>query len=152
MVHDLTRSDSRMVVEERPKKILELRGIAELSKEYYMLLYEMMEAADGVFLWVQLVLDRLIRGISNIDPVFTLRQQLHLIPKGLKKLYKHIWANIEPTDQCGAARPLLSATHLQPRYGGNYRWAELGSVGLNTIVAAFVYLDPSEHERIFTEE
>ncbi|KAH8803519.1 hypothetical protein F5884DRAFT_739958 [Xylogone sp. PMI_703] len=49
------------------------------------------ERADGVFLWVHLVLKSLVRGASNRDTYATLAKRISQRPKRLEGLYEEAW-------------------------------------------------------------
>jgi hypothetical protein len=52
--------------------------------------------SSGVFLWVRLVVQSLIQGISNGDRVSDLRRRLVDLPEDLEDLFKKILDNLEP--------------------------------------------------------
>lgn len=51
--------------------------------------------AQGVFLWVKLVVRSLLDGLSNSDRMVDLRARLDLIPADLEALYRHMITHIE---------------------------------------------------------
>jgi hypothetical protein len=57
---------------------------------------EVIEKAEGVFLWVVIVVKSLLLGIGNQDDVIILRQRLMAMPKELEGLYDHLLNLIEP--------------------------------------------------------
>ncbi|OBT87619.1 hypothetical protein VE02_02732 [Pseudogymnoascus sp. 03VT05] len=56
---------------------------------------EIVSAADGVFLWVELVLKSLITGLGNLDDIAQLRERLVRMPPEIEALYKHMLMNID---------------------------------------------------------
>ncbi|POS80025.1 hypothetical protein DHEL01_v201571 [Diaporthe helianthi] len=50
--------------------------------------------AEGVFLWLVLVVQSLNRGFSNGDSVTDLRKRMETSPKRLNDLYKDMWARL----------------------------------------------------------
>ena len=54
------------------------------------------EQAQGVFLWVRLVIKSLVNGIDNLDDFETLQSRLKRIPSDLMDLYSHLLEKIEP--------------------------------------------------------
>lgn len=60
------------------------------------LLDEIIGKADGVFLWVKLVITSLIKGLNNRDEIFDLQKSLDVLPEDLEKLYMHMLKRIEP--------------------------------------------------------
>ncbi|KAE9381924.1 hypothetical protein N431DRAFT_539452 [Stipitochalara longipes BDJ] len=57
---------------------------------------EIIEKADGVFLWVRLVVHSLLRGLRNSDHVVDLQRRLRLLPPSLEDLFNHILGRLEP--------------------------------------------------------
>ena len=57
---------------------------------------EIVEKAEGVFLWVKLVVQSLLNGIRNRDNLSHLWNRLRLLPRELKPLYNRLLDLIEP--------------------------------------------------------
>ncbi|CZR66945.1 uncharacterized protein PAC_16845 [Phialocephala subalpina] len=57
---------------------------------------EIVEKADGVFLWVEIVVRLLLRGISNRDSISQLWKRLDLLPRELSSLFDALFSRIEP--------------------------------------------------------
>ena len=59
--------------------------------------HEIVDSADGVFLWVRLALESLLSGLGNEDNIGDLQSRLRMLPRDLEKLYHHILKNkIDP--------------------------------------------------------
>lgn len=56
---------------------------------------EIIEKANGVFLWVHLVLEEIFEGYEEGDKVSELRDRLSAIPSGLDQLFMCIWRMID---------------------------------------------------------
>lgn len=52
--------------------------------------------ADGVFLWVILVVKSLLKGLGNRDSITILQRRLEAIPGDLQYLYRHMVQSIDP--------------------------------------------------------
>ncbi|OBT54567.1 hypothetical protein VE04_05410 [Pseudogymnoascus sp. 24MN13] len=65
---------------------------------------EIVSAANGVFLWVGLVLNSLITGLGNLDDIAQLRERLVRVPPEIEELYKHMLKNIDGIYAEDAAR------------------------------------------------
>ncbi|CAG8948956.1 hypothetical protein HYFRA_00002084 [Hymenoscyphus fraxineus] len=65
-------------------------------KETSTLVQEIVDKADGVFLWVKLVVMSLLNGIRNKDEISHLWTRLRLLPRELEPLYKRLLDLIEP--------------------------------------------------------
>jgi hypothetical protein len=63
------------------------------------LLEEIVEKADGVFLWAKLVVRSLLQGIRNRDDVTDISEQLHRLPRELKPLCHSLLELIEPYER-----------------------------------------------------
>jgi hypothetical protein len=68
------------------------------------LVHEIVTKADGVFLWVRLVVRGLLNGLMNRDGISDLRMRLHALPSELSALYKHMLNFVEPLYQEQASR------------------------------------------------
>jgi hypothetical protein len=74
---------------------------AELS-----LVNEVVERADGVFLWVRLVVKSLLDGIRSRDDVQVLQKRLRAVPRDLELLYKHLLNQIDSVHMEWASKAL----------------------------------------------
>ncbi|KAI8936526.1 hypothetical protein NX059_006930 [Plenodomus lindquistii] len=54
------------------------------------------DKAEGVFLWVSLVVQSLLEGFSNADRMSDLAARLEALPRGLKQLYQKLCDTLEP--------------------------------------------------------
>jgi hypothetical protein len=72
--------------------------------------------AEGVFLWVRLVVKSLIDGLRNGDELSVLQQRVDELPADLEKLYRHILQRIPGRYQIGSARlfSIMAATEKAP--------------------------------------
>ncbi|KAF3009082.1 hypothetical protein E8E14_008384 [Neopestalotiopsis sp. 37M] len=52
------------------------------------------ERSDGVFLWVRLVLGRLLKGLVNGDSIAALNERLEQMPKELHDLFNDMWSRL----------------------------------------------------------
>jgi len=60
------------------------------------LVQEIVDKADGVFLWVKLVVRSLLNGIRNRDEMSHLWERLRLLPRELEPLYSRLLDLVEP--------------------------------------------------------
>ncbi|PMD20004.1 hypothetical protein NA56DRAFT_705245 [Hyaloscypha hepaticicola] len=95
-LQDLTKADIMLYVQgtlEKDEEMLQL-----LETEEFMatqLIEKIVHKADGVFLWVTLVVKSLLNGLMNGDGITTLRQRLDCLPPDLESLYAHMLGNID---------------------------------------------------------
>ena len=95
-LEDLTREDIKSYVqstlEENPRfKVLKARD--DRSRD---LVQDIVEKAQGVFLWVVLVVKSLLQGLRNADRVCDLQKRLRDFPETLEKFFSHMIDSIEP--------------------------------------------------------
>ncbi|KJR89829.1 uncharacterized protein SPSK_05936 [Sporothrix schenckii 1099-18] len=97
-LHSLTTNDIRSYVTDRLNGNQSLMELNVLRPSFALdVEKEILAKADGVFLWVRLVLDVLIRGLSDRDTVDELLHKLRSMPKqlgGKKGLYMAMLLNL----------------------------------------------------------
>lgn len=81
------------------------------SEGYEELTKAIREKAQGVFLWVWLVMRSLLRGLRNDDDLDTLKIRLSEYPDYLNGLYERIFDRIEKVYRKHSARILLGVSH-----------------------------------------
>lgn len=59
------------------------------------LINEIVQKAAGVFLWVELVVRSLLKGLFNGDDIYHLRKRVDLLPANLESLYEHMLNSID---------------------------------------------------------
>ena len=90
-LQDLTYQDivnfvnSKLVHDERMRELKERQ-----PKEALDLVEEIVTKADGVFLWVHLVVKSLLDGLNNYDSISDLQRRLEVLPPDLRDLSKHM--------------------------------------------------------------
>lgn len=90
-LQNLTRDDIRTYIEDRLVKDETIQSLrAREPVETAALVEEITQSADGVFLWVYLVVHGLLEGLNNGDDCSDLRRRLRLLPRDLKNLYDHM--------------------------------------------------------------
>ncbi|KAK0373283.1 hypothetical protein CLIM01_09364 [Colletotrichum limetticola] len=90
-IQDLTSRDIHLLTRER----LEAIGIDLENDESDDLSELICEKAEGVFIWVILVLNSLKRGLDNYDDMDTLYSRVVSLPRDLTKLYKEMWSRMK---------------------------------------------------------
>ncbi|KAL2061695.1 hypothetical protein VTL71DRAFT_7073 [Oculimacula yallundae] len=96
-LQNLTYPDIQRYVQDKLAGNSAFRGLAEEEEEAApALVREIVEKADGVFLWVRLVVGSLLNGIRNRDEMCHLRARLRLLPKELEPLYGRLMDMVEP--------------------------------------------------------
>ena len=81
-------------------KFYENRGFVELQKGNSLLAAQLTESitekASGVFLWVRLAVQSLLRGLANGDRMIDLARRLEDLPEDLEMLFRKILDSIDP--------------------------------------------------------
>ncbi|PVH83833.1 hypothetical protein DL98DRAFT_412215, partial [Cadophora sp. DSE1049] len=96
-LQDLTHGDIYRYTEDKL-----LGGTMKLDSTYLsdrkisMLVSQVVNQAESIFLWVRLVVKSLLDGIDNSDDFEILRSRLKLVPSNLMGLYRHMLSQIEP--------------------------------------------------------
>lgn len=96
-IHHHTREDIRIYTYSRLSSLFE-GSAALLSPESLEALTEQITSkAQGVFIWVRLVVDQLTKDILDGTPHQILTRKVAELPEELKDLYNHTLSRIEPT-------------------------------------------------------
>ena len=66
-------------------------------KHAAQLVYNVVDKAAGVFLWVNLVVHSLLEGLSYADRMSDLQKRLDALPPDLESLYEKLLHNLDPT-------------------------------------------------------
>lgn len=90
-LQDLTNGDIKIFVNDvlgqnKRYKVLSLEEPILAPK----LVAEIVQKAQGVFLWVALVVSPLLNGLGNFDSITDLHRRLRLLPSDLQALYEHM--------------------------------------------------------------
>ena len=95
-LHELTKGDIRAYSQSQLSghtQVIELQKQDSLA--FISLVDEIVRKAEGVFLWVYLVVRSLLEGLSNDDSLSKLRQRLEQLPDDLDEYYQHVMNGIE---------------------------------------------------------
>ena len=90
-LQDLTKSDIRIYVSQKLQRLAQEKSVMDVSE----LFDDVVEKAEGVFLWVELVVKDLMNGLRNDDGLKQLEDRLRLMPSDMEGLYAHILSNID---------------------------------------------------------
>lgn len=107
-LHDLTREDIRLYIQDRlgrHKRFAEVTSSA--PKETDELTTKILDMSSGVFLWVSLVVQSLLDGLTNHDSLSDLHARLLELPPELHDLYHLMMRSITPLFYMAQASRLL---------------------------------------------
>ena len=90
-LQDLTEPDIRTYVLDKLQPFLS----TELPYEVSCIMDSLVDKAQGVFLWVELVVKTLIKGLKNKDSMEQLRTRVESLPSDVEALYAKMLSNID---------------------------------------------------------
>jgi hypothetical protein len=96
-LQDLTMEDIKKYVNDNLKSSQRYQALSlQEPIKAPALVEEIVSKADGVFLWVKLVVKSLLSGLGKHDDISDLQHRLRLLPSDLEKLYEHMLNRIDP--------------------------------------------------------
>lgn len=99
-LQDLTEGDIRSYVYSKLTEDERMQQLAtEEPRQQDYFIKEISQKAQGVFLWVKLVVRSLLAGLGNQDRMQDLKARLNLLPADLQELYRHMLIRVEPLYQ-----------------------------------------------------
>lgn len=119
-LHDLTRADLRRFVSGALSKepASDDGLVSSLSRT-------ITDRADGVFLWVRLVVRSVVEGMRHRYPHHTLLQRVKGLPRSLEPLYARLFESIDPLDRPRSDMMLLIALSVnKPLNALLYSWID----------------------------
>jgi hypothetical protein len=108
-LQDLTRKDIYMYVQDRLGEYDEFIALKRRDPRYNKFCIEIVNRADGVFLWVVLVVRSLRTGITNADTIDILTKRLHELPSDLEGFFKIILGQVDKVYMEGTAQVFFMA-------------------------------------------
>lgn len=97
-LQDLTFEDIDKYVTDKLKMHARMKQLAaSKAKEADELVQELVQKACGVFIWVKLVVNSLLDGLTNRDRISDLRIRLRALPSGIEELYSHMFQHHIPS-------------------------------------------------------
>ncbi|KUJ19524.1 uncharacterized protein LY89DRAFT_642613, partial [Mollisia scopiformis] len=116
-LQDLTFPDIRRYIHDRLETNIRMQQLSQAEPEATKkLIEEIGNAANGVFLWVTLVVTSLLRGLSKHDNIRYLQMRLRGLPEELDNLYHHMVYEVDNIYQQEAAKMFqLVDTNFQTR-------------------------------------
>jgi len=104
-LQDLTKNDIRLYIKDNLEQDARFRELRRRDQQGADNLAQQIQSkAQGVFLWVYLVVRSLIRGLINSDRIEDLHRRLNELPTELEKYFELMLDNIEPTYRRQTAR------------------------------------------------
>ena len=94
-LQDLTKMDITIFTKEKLGPYVRQAMKKSESRDYQEIIYEIVDRAQGVFLWVVLVVRSLRDGFVNRDSIATLKKRLRSLPTDLEPFFKHILNSVD---------------------------------------------------------
>jgi hypothetical protein len=96
-LQDLTFNDIKQFVDDELGASVQMQDLQRREpEEAPKLVLEIVDKANGVFLWVRLVVMSLLRGLRNSDRISDLQARLRILPRSLEDMFSHILGRLEP--------------------------------------------------------
>ncbi|OCK90763.1 uncharacterized protein K441DRAFT_698929 [Cenococcum geophilum 1.58] len=111
LLEHLTRNDIGLYVETKLGENDLYRNFLMKEKRCSNFVTEIVDKANGVFLWVFLVVRSLLEGLKNEDRLSDLERRLRFLPTDLEEYFHHMLSNIEDVYQEQAAQSFQVAMH-----------------------------------------
>jgi hypothetical protein len=105
----LTRKDIQAYVRSNFENDINFQHAREEDSGYEELVDEIVERAQGVWLWVALVTKSLLNGFTYGDSLKDLQRRLHYLPVDLEEFFQHMLDSVEPVYQTQMAQTFLVA-------------------------------------------
>lgn len=112
-LQDLTENDIRLFVSRMLSKNRRMRKLQnDNPAKAAELIIDLVEKADGVFLWVDLVVKSLLDGLQDRNTLADLSKRVELSPSKLRDLYTDMFNSIDPTyhSECSRVFQVFRAT------------------------------------------
>lgn len=94
-IQDLTRGDIRSYISDKFMRDRSFQSMAAQDPQAPNLIEEVMTRAEGVFLWVFLVVRSLLDGIHERDLISGLWRRLEGLPRNLEDFFRHMISQID---------------------------------------------------------
>ena len=95
MLQDLTREDITIYVTDKLAQDYRFQALADADQRYHQLIDEIVTKAQGVFLWVVLVTQSLLNGLTDDNSITDMERRLELLPSDLERFFQHMLDGIE---------------------------------------------------------
>jgi hypothetical protein len=109
LIENFNRPDIEQYVRDTLEEHVDYQELQRRDNSDLDLVKDVVDAANGVFLWVYLVVQSLVDGLTNGDRIIYLQRSLHLLPMAMKDLFESMFNNIDKYYQDEAAHMLLVA-------------------------------------------
>lgn len=95
MLEHLTKTDIQTYVNDKLGADYRFQALADTDSRYRDLIQEVVTKAEGVFLWVVLVVHSLLNGLADDNSIPDMQLRLSHFPSDLDKFFQHMMDSIE---------------------------------------------------------
>ncbi|RFU30268.1 hypothetical protein B7463_g6064, partial [Scytalidium lignicola] len=106
-VQDLNKEDIKAYVEQKLEEQPDFQELASREEGAAELVSDLIGKAQGVFLWVYLVVRSLLDGLVNDDRISDLHRRLRAFPPDLDEYFRYIFDSLDPIYQLQTGRALV---------------------------------------------
>lgn len=117
IIQEYTKGDIRVYTEKRLEPYRTEASVLHRLENFENLVEQITKRAEGVFIWVKLVVDQLAQDICDCSSYMTLIERLETMPQELGELYTRILERLEPTyasEACIMLRIALTSLEQLP--------------------------------------
>ena len=111
-LEDLTGEDIRKYVSDNLGAHDQYHKLSRFDAGYCLLIDEVVRRAQGVFLWVFLVVRDLLEGLTYNDTIKTMRRRLEGFPETLDEFFRHMLGSVPKFYRIQTVRALQVATSV----------------------------------------
>lgn len=108
-LQDLTKHDIECYTRNKLYPHVNYSSSEDAFIQFQQLVYDVVSKAQGVFLWVILVVRSLREGLSNGDDISMLKKRLDSLPSDLEPFFQHILNSVDPIYKDIMAKTFLIA-------------------------------------------
>jgi hypothetical protein len=152
-LEDLTRDDINLYVRSKflnnPRFQYLLRCDQKTAEA---VIFAVTNKAEGVFLWVRLVVRDLLKGIRDGDGIHTLYRKLEEIPADLNDYFKRLFSSIDPQHRGEASIILQVALHEEHDFVTLHPLRLLDLSFTDESSPDFALADPFNHRKISMDD
>ena len=124
-LENFTKGDIERFVKDILEKDETFTAAEQRDRRYGQFVQDVINRAQGVFLWVELVVNRLLKGLGEKNRLDDLRKKLKTMPPTLEEYFQRIFDKIDVSDWTESAQVFLTTAHaVQPLSIAAYHYLE----------------------------